>query len=98
MYLSCFHSSNITRVNDIVLTVLSCRTKQSHARVLVLVWYRSFTATLQFVNVALVKNGEVALGKYSLPYIENRRTLDGFAEIHTCFVWEKSRFPDISEQ
>lgn len=66
-------------------------------------WYTDFGANAMFYGALEYFNGamlESAPGQSevvhprTLPFVELRRTLNGLPDPFTCFIWEKSAFPD----
>ncbi|KAH9949258.1 hypothetical protein B0H21DRAFT_820260 [Amylocystis lapponica] len=56
------------------------------------------SSALQFVNMTLLENetkSAVLSGSARL-FLEHRRTLSATAEAYGCFIWEKTRFPDVT--
>ena len=55
-----------------------------------------FLSTMQFLNISLLDHNprDIVLPGDSTKFIEYRRVLDGCSEAYTCFIWEKSHFPD----
>ncbi|PCH34391.1 terpenoid synthase [Wolfiporia cocos MD-104 SS10] len=65
--------------------------------------YPTFTANtiyasaLRFVNAAILEkeSAGTALSSDSLPYVEYKRSMTATTEAYACFIWEKSKFPDV---
>ncbi|CCL98541.1 uncharacterized protein FIBRA_00540 [Fibroporia radiculosa] len=58
-----------------------------------------YASALRFVNASILENdaATVTLRKDALPFVEYKRSMTATTEAYACFVWEKSRFPDIKE-
>ncbi|CCL98540.1 uncharacterized protein FIBRA_00539 [Fibroporia radiculosa] len=58
-----------------------------------------YVSTLRFVNASILEHDaqNEPLRRGALPFVEYKRSMSGTTEAYACFVWEKSKFPDIKE-
>ncbi|PCH34034.1 terpenoid synthase [Wolfiporia cocos MD-104 SS10] len=77
------------------------------ARVLENMWnhYTDFAANtiyssgLRFINGCILENDhpDSAAGRNTLPFVEYKRIMSATAEAYTCFIWDKTTFPNVTE-